>query len=129
MYGDNPRQGCQWEPSLGGGGILYPPGGEPGPVGCKSKKPGCYQKQASGNLVPARTDTAPRYGWTKKTCCDPHMLASGVWCSCSPIYMTFDTVDYHKKHTKTDILIQGGNIGIAVVEKYKSFTHGGVGVL
>ena len=115
---------------------IKPPIGNyaPGPrkmnhVECKGKKPGCYQKQASGNLVPARTDTAPRYGWTKKTCGDPHMLASGVWCSCSPIYMTFDTVDYHKKHTKTDILIQGGNIGITVVEKYKSFTHGGVGVL
>ena len=47
---------------------------------CTGKAKGCYQFQAAGNLVPARTDTAPGGGWTEESCMNTRLLASGKWC-------------------------------------------------
>lgn len=49
---------------------------------CSGLKQGCYQVQASGNLVPARI--IPGIRWTPKTCVDTRNLEGGIWCSGCP---------------------------------------------
>ena len=51
---------------------------------CSGYSHGCYQFQAAGNLVPARTDTAPPGGWTEESCMNTRLLASGKWCGAAP---------------------------------------------
>lgn len=51
---------------------------------CSLQPEGCYQIQADGALVPARTDTEPNGGWTQYNCSDTNRLEGGVWCPKNP---------------------------------------------
>ena len=69
LYYDNGKAYCAWQQP-------FPP--------CSLQPEGCYQIQADGALVPARTDTEPNGGWTQYNCSDTRALEKGTWCPLNP---------------------------------------------